>query len=378
MVTKKSEYEHDQDASNRLLLDTIKFDKIFVLDGVGTIETTGNVINYNKYNASENPNSNIISKVGNYVYNTVKEAIQKYPSKQMDTLFGYSEDHHVVNLDILFDLVEYLSDNDEINLTIGGHSRGAALGMVVFLAALNDIYERQKQNDSENENYRQEKPVWEKVKHLRLIPTDPVQGNQKGRESTSDAGGLDPNYSVIDIIEKARKSVFISAETFEVIIFSARFDFRNPFKFDGKWKEFIDCRTLPSNISKTIFVAGFRHSAMVYRDEGVDLRSIYTNDLTPFSLLKEIINDTEGKDREQINRRYSDLHSHELDLAKRLKNFDTEKKIMEILDYNTKKDSYSAGFVYSSSYPLKDQLAHSSESSLNDKDFLLLDRYFSR
>ena len=268
------------------------------IDGVGTEE---------EYEKSYKMTSKLKTWVGramNFFTNT---------AVRYDQITGYKEKNQLVSTEAFFKVIEKIkTDENDVRLVIGGHSRGAAAGMVGFLASMCAISRYTKPN---------EKLPIHKVKEIILIPVDPVSGSQKGREDTNDLLGLNEDQGIVDILKEIEINLFSGKPVFKVAIYQARFDVRNEFRFDQRWLNFIqntvdNPKGYFANKAK-LYVGGFRHSSMV--DLGDEITFIY-GDSTPTGLLKELIkNAIEENQISCENSCYSSLKERELELIVLLK-----------------------------------------------------------
>ncbi|OOF21053.1 hypothetical protein BZJ17_10115, partial [Salinivibrio sp. IB574] len=280
----------------------------------------------------------------------------------------------------LFDYLESLSPNEEVELVIGGHSRGAAIGLVSFLASLCQA-SKTEINDKVN-------IYWEKINKIRLLPADPVAGkalnyewlNEKIKEFFTNFLGLkndnfgvetmDSDEPITSLILEIEKNLFKGRKVFEIFIFSARFDARDQFPADENWKRFID--KIISNdgplADRTLMIsAGFRHSSMINKND--EISYLYENSgVSPISLLMGIVN---LKCNEWITEKSAIIRDVELEWMKRLKEGDPRTLVLK---EKTCFNSYGIESTIMSGDSLYDILSKMENSRFQDPPFLAIEK----
>ncbi|WP_109830082.1 hypothetical protein [Reichenbachiella versicolor] len=204
-----------------------------------------------------------------------------------DTTAGYAERNQFASINAVFNTIDKIStsSSSNIELIIGGHSRGAAAGIIGFLSSLLEAI-------SKDKSFR-ESPLYKKVKKIHVISVDPVAG-QRGNDLT---GGEDIR---IDQLYKSIQSKFENTSLISTTLYQARFDCRDEFKADDKWLNYLKANynfvtATSTNPSFRYYIAGFRHSIMIYPNDGELSKSLYANtQVTPLNLLINIINDIVG------------------------------------------------------------------------------------
>jgi|GEM_PF-1944077 len=201
---------------------------------------------------------------------------------------GYDEATNLVSMEQgIFKLMEYIEKDvtpeDDVHLFIGGHSRGAAVGVTAMLSALCNAIEAEKIRAMKQRD-REEHPLLDSLSHMSLIVVDPVQGKGNKNDMLGLEGVQYDIETLLNYIEKASgKDNFIT-----VVLYCARFDVRDAFALDPAWSNFDDD---PGEFADRYysFNGGFRHSAMVYKDE--EISGLYEDFITPISLLRVILTD---------------------------------------------------------------------------------------
>ncbi len=198
-----------------------------------------------------------------------------------DSIAGYQEKHQLAqDYDVRLFLDDYFIDEQVggIDLVIGGHSRGAAAGMVGFLSDLCAAVQ--------HDEHAGQSPFFRKVKKITLIPVDPVAGTF-GNDILQSKEAPVPIAQMLHTIQ-ARTG---NPDLFHIISLNARFDARNPFGLDDKWQDFFkavkDGDTLFGPDKARFLVAGFRHSAMVFPED--EITELYTGTYSPTALLQHIV-----------------------------------------------------------------------------------------
>jgi len=199
------------------------------------------------------------------------------------TLLGYSEENQLASImAAVTNSLENIttSQSDEIELIIGGHSRGAAAGILGFLSAFMAAIKADANFSSS--------PLYHKVKKIHLVPVDPVPG-PKGNDLMG--------FSSIHDLLAQLKTAFNNTALFNIVLYSARFDCRDGFKSDNNWFLFLNRHFNFSTATTTqdnfkFYIGGFRHSIMIYPQDGNLEQSLYTDaSITPIKLLENILND---------------------------------------------------------------------------------------
>ncbi|QGK74466.1 hypothetical protein [Flavobacterium sp. SLB02] len=254
--------------------DTIKVEYINGLGTEGNISKTNTLQNND---AANEPG--LINKFTNYIYKLYTRAK------------GAQEHDQVAQIEHFFKITENTNSDEEVELIIGGHSRGAAVGILGLIASL---YETCRLSSFENSS----------IKKITFIAVDPVPGSSKVLGSSAlgskndllgfeTIGGENKIKTALDFIATRSKK----PNLFKVIYYPARFDMRNEFKADQYWLDFYEnqCKNLnivnPKNdkpvIETKFYIGGFRHSAMVNKTE--EISELYDEINCPTNLLKEIV-----------------------------------------------------------------------------------------
>jgi len=264
-------------------------DAAIILEGVGTQAMA-------KAKIAAKPFNNIFNKGFQFLF-----------GKYIDQVKGYSPADNELSIDNFFaviNLIEQMQD-DNIELVIGGHSRGAAVGMVCLLASL---YQQVLLQKSGFEN-----SYLQKISRIHLVAADPVSGKQPGDEITNDMMGLTKDIKLSQLLSEIERLVYQGKPIFHISVFAARFDARNEFAFDSRWKEFIDeqiIQTAVFSLRAKLFIGGFRHSEMVQPDQA--LAALYPSlAVHPQQLLRQIISNVGQAEQLQRN-----LREHELALMR--------------------------------------------------------------
>jgi hypothetical protein len=254
-----------------------------------------------------------------------------------DTINGYSEREHLVDSEYFFMLVEYLEKyqhliqaeqvpKEDIELTIGGHSRGAAVGMTSLLY----IFSVSARKFEKNEN-----SPWSLVSKIRIIAVDPVPGKQVGDEDTNDMMDLPSDRTIDSIIQEIEDLVFDHKSVFHTTVYTARFDARKEFRLDSRWQRWIDDHKefIFNHDRAELYIAGFRHSSMVCAED--EITEIYDKNYTPRGLMRKIL-EVNGS-REARERYYQQLSQHEM---KTLEDLAQQRPVHKALKNKTKLSSY--------------------------------------
>ena len=271
--------------------DLNPFDKVLLINGVGTEAMFEKSKNLNKKSSSWlNALADIFTKTGTLY----------------EQAFGYNEKSHIVSALEIFDIVDYLQSlpsTETVELTLGGHSRGAAVGLTVFLAGLNQtaLYQA---NPTDN--------CWRMISKINLVPVDPVPGGESGANEHNDLFGSDEDMKIEDILCSIEQILFNGRKVFNIFVYSARFDTRNQFCFDKNWLSFVQENVIhptgPFSGRTHLIIAGFRHSAMIYKSD--EISSLYKNlGISPITLLEGILH---GKSPEWLARNSSLIRDIEL------------------------------------------------------------------
>lgn len=199
------------------------------------------------------------------------------------TLMGYSEENQLASImGAVTNTLEKIttSQSQSIELIIGGHSRGAAAGILGFLSSFVAAI----QADSSFST----SPLFNKVKKIHVVPVDPVPG-----PNGNDLMG----FSTIQDLYGQLKTAFNNQNLIDTTLYSARFDCRDGFKFDNNWFLFLNGKYDFNGAKSTdplfkFYAAGLRHSIMIYPQDGGLQSSLYTDaNVTPIKLLENILND---------------------------------------------------------------------------------------
>lgn len=265
----------------------------FIFDGVGTEEMVDAKV-------KSDPFMNLFDKGYRYLL-----------GKLQDQINGYSEADHVLSINSFFPVIEAIEHikDEPVELIIGGHSRGAAVGIVSFLASLHE--------QALKHNAGFENTYLHKIKSIHLIAADPVSGKQPTDEVTNDFMGLEASIELERLISGIENLVYGGEAIFEVSVYAARFDARNEFAFDSRWKKFIDNQVIqhgPFHHRARLFIGGFRHSEMVQPD--LKLKELYKETgVNPQQLLRQIIINVQQADQLQQS-----LRERELELMRDIHN----------------------------------------------------------
>ncbi|SLM63264.1 MULTISPECIES: hypothetical protein [Dickeya] len=197
-----------------------------------------------------------------------------------DQVNGYDDRADVVTLNSLFPLVDHLQTLNEYQLVIGGHSRGAAVGLTEFLAELYQLA-----------GLNQAPGVWAKAKTIRLVVVDPVQGQQDSDKDTNAFNAILKNKTLAQILAELESKWFGGREVFETFVYSARYDARSSFAFDYRWYHFITEQmgkvAGPAKRAKLV-MAGFRHSAPVSKED--EISALYQGKgVAPIAFLQQLV-----------------------------------------------------------------------------------------
>lgn len=276
--------------------DTIKVDYI---DGLGT---DGNLLATQTLQGKEPKNkTKILTPVLDAFFKT------------KTTIYGAQEHDQLAQILHTFEIIDKInSDDKEVELIIGGHSRGAAIGILGLIASLYATSKTHSFKDS-------------LIKKIIFIAVDPVPGSPSNLASLlSDSKNDLLGFETIEGKNKIKTALdFIATKSekpnlFKVIYYPARFDARNEFKGDDYWLEFyknqmekLKLEKLESTKSKIdhplnepvietkFYIGGFRHSAMVDKTE--EISALYDEVNCPTNLLKEIVNQELGLSRTSVN-----------------------------------------------------------------------------
>lgn len=276
---------------NKALLESL--DAAFIFEGVGTDQMVDAKIQSEPF------------------LGTFKKGFRYFVGKFNDQIKGYSEADNILSIDSFFSVINTIEhmEGEQIELVIGGHSRGAAVGIISFLAVLRE----QVLND--NDGF--ENSYLRKIKCIHLVAADPVSGRQPNDEVTNDFMGLGASIELETLISDIERLLYGSKTVFEVSVYAARFDARNEFAFDSRWKKFIDNQVIQHghfHHRARLFIGGFRHSEMVQPD--LKLEPLYKEKgVNPQQLLRQIIINVEHAERLQQS-----LRERELELMRDIKN----------------------------------------------------------
>ena len=281
-------------------------DAAFILEGVGTDQMVDAKIQSEPF------------------LSTFKKGFRYFVGKFNDQIKGYSEADNILSIDSFFSVIKTIEhmEGEQIELVIGGHSRGAAVGIISFLAALRE--QVLNNNDGFENSYLR------KIKCIHLVAADPVSGRQPNDEVTNDFMGLAASIGLEKLISDIERIVYGGKAVFQVSVYAARFDARNEFAFDSRWKQFIENQVMHNghlHDRARLYIGGFRHSEMVQPD--LELNKLYTaTDVNPQQLLRQIIINAQQADRLQQL-----LREHELELMRDIHN-------QPVLQSRTKHTSY--------------------------------------
>lgn len=260
--------------------------------------------------------------------------------KKITAAFGSIEPDQLAQIEHFFKITENLKSDEEVELTIGSHSRGAAVGILGLIASLYASCKYCSFEDSP-------------IKKITFIVVDPVPGtprlfgikipgiknNLLGFETI---GGENKIKTALDFIATRSKK----PNLFKVIYYPARFDMRNEFKADQYWLDFYEnqCKNLnivnPKNdkpvIKTKFYIGGFRHSAMVDKTE--EISELYDEINCPTNLLKEIVYQELEISNSDLNAIQEGIIKTENDVLALVSNIKNLK-----LTERTTKDSYPLG-----------------------------------
>ena len=217
-----------------------------------------------------------------------------------DQAYGYKEKHQLAQLEHYFKLLDEIDPekDKEVELVIGGHSRGAAAGVLGFITAL---YACRKEG-----NTLEGSPI----KKIRILGVDPVPGTKGndllGLEEETVEFKKNPLLNMLNYIASSSKK----AELFKVIYYTARFDARNEFRADDYWLNFYKSQRANRQVETEFYVGGFRHSAMVFEDD--EISSLYTGNSRPTALMKELVKRELGLVYTDISALYNGITDTEL------------------------------------------------------------------
>ncbi|MDB9519431.1 hypothetical protein PN466_21030 [Roseofilum reptotaenium CS-1145] len=298
--------------------DTIDgYSTSFFISGVGTDEMKNDVLELN-------------DESGFF------ESINPWRKTRLSTtamIKGYQEEEHLIGSLTIFKVLEIMKDQDKVELTIGGHSRGAAVGIIGFLTTLLAA--------AESDNYTQ---LWACVSNIHIIAVDPVQGRQEEKDDTNDMMGLPANWSVDRVIQQIQDKLFGGKSVFTVTVYTARFDVREQFRLDSRWEQWIETNKdsiLQNKGSAELYIAGFRHSSMVCAAD--EITEIY-RECTPRGLMKQILKtDVTRIEREGY---YKTLRDTENSMLKTLKENPNDPKLKKLVE-RTELSSYKLGKIFS-------------------------------
>jgi len=302
------------------IFDGIEYDKLIIVSGVWTDSMTEDARNMTHSSQYE------------WTYNLSR--LTK----------GYDEATNLVSMEQgIFKLMEYVeeevAEEDDVDLFLGGHSRGSAVGLTTMLSALCNSIQAEKIRALKNRD-AESFPLLDKLHHMSVIAVDPVQGEG----NKNDMLGLeDVQYDVAELlnyIEQAKgEENFITA-----VLYAARFDVRNAFAMDPAWANFDDD---PGVFSERYysFNGGFRHSAMVSKEE--EISSLYKDLVTPVSLLKIILTDlkSDTPSLQSAKTIADDLHQTEVQLMQLLTTKPDINNQVKALDENTNSRSYGGRII---------------------------------
>ncbi|WP_378187018.1 hypothetical protein ACE939_01565 [Aquimarina sp. W85] len=244
--------------------------EVLILDGVGTNKMTNSEENYWIHTKKS-----VFSPVIRPVINL----------KRLIT--GYRESTHISQHDQIIKFIDQIESNSEnkgkkFDLLIGGHSRGAAVGLKSYLANL----ETQLDRLENNENNKNSKSIFMNLGKLDFMVVDPVAGEMKNDYMSGQHKSL-IETSINDIIDNIKTSLqeINKNKNLKVtgISYNARYDKRKAFKLDEDWKPFF--KSKDKNYQKEVFVAGFSHSSMVSLKKSI----LYEENESPRDLLVKII-----------------------------------------------------------------------------------------
>lgn len=216
---------------------------------------------------------------GNYKTNSWTEWFMGFIKKTElghDQIYGYKEKHQLAQLEHYFKLLDEIDPvkDKEVELVVGGHSRGAAVGLLGFITAL---YASCKSGQTLKGS---------PIQKIKIIAVDPVAGH-KGNDilglETEKAFKDNPILYMLNYIaaSSGKKNLF------KVIYYSARFDARDEFKSDNHWLKYAESQRVNPQIETNFYIGGFRHSSMVFNEE--EITQLYPNTACPTILLKEIV-----------------------------------------------------------------------------------------
>lgn len=282
-----------------------------------------------------------------------------------DQAYGYKEKHQLAQLEHYFKLLEEIDPekDNHVELIIGGHSRGAAAGVLGFITAL---YSCCKEG-----NTLEGSPI----KKIRILGVDPVPGTKGndllGLESETAEFKKNPILNMLNFIESSSKK----ENLFSVIYYAARFDARNEFKADDYWLNFYKSQLLNKQIDTEFYIGGFRHSAMVFEDD--EISSLYNGNARPTALMKELVKRELGLPCANIVTLYNGLTATELTA---LSNLASDTGNTTLINRTNKSSYGSASVAYTGSSLqeiVKKITANGTKKSELNKANLINNRYLT-
>lgn len=225
-----------------------------------------------------------------------------------DQAYGYKEKHQLAQLEHYFKLLEEIDPkkDKDVELIIGGHSRGAAAGVLGFITAL---YASCKEG-----NTLEGSPI----NKIRILAVDPVPGEKGndllGLEKETTEFKKNPILNMLNYIASSSKK----ENLFKVVYYAARFDARDQFKADDYWLNYYKSQLLNKQIDTEFYIGGFRHSAMVFDDD--EISALYTGNARPTALMKELVKRELGLAYANITTLYNGLTATETTALSNLAN----------------------------------------------------------
>lgn len=225
-----------------------------------------------------------------------------------DQAYGYKEKHQLAQLEHYFKLLEEIDPkkDKDVELIIGGHSRGAAAGVLGFITAL---YASCKEG-----NTLEGSPI----NKIRILAVDPVPGEKGndllGLEKETAEFKKNPILNMLNYIASSSKK----QNLFKVVYYAARFDARDQFKADDYWLNYYKSQLLNKQIDTEFYIGGFRHSAMVFDDD--EISALYTGNARPTALMKELVKRELGLVFANITTLYNGLTATEVTALSNLAN----------------------------------------------------------
>lgn len=231
------------------ILDDVAENHIYITDGVGTTENT----------QKEQKNNR-----------------KKYPIRtRVALLRGHTKKTQEAQVQSLADKLEKLKS--PVDLVLGGHSRGAAAGVIGFLAYLAKL---------KSDNPVKFNAIFENIKHIRVIGADPVQG-----PFPNYLYGIEKKLGKEDLIHNILEEITPESrdinEFFDISIILPRLDPVKQLIIDKNWQEFITNH--PKSCQK--YYLGISHGAFMQKNKAVERWYVRSNGskVTPNEVFRSFI-----------------------------------------------------------------------------------------